>query len=238
MKLLLLLTLAALLRGQQADSHLAAARSAETAGDFAEAERNYERAVAAHPDSATYQRLGLVRHLQNKFAGAIAAFQSSLKLEPDQWACRLFLGIDLYRTNQFSNALAELAQASRLNPGEPEIQFWTGVTQLALKQYLPGLTALEHVSRQQPANLEVLRILAENYAAFGTALLNSVAEEYPDTPAGLTVHAQALEYEGAVRPALEAYQSIQERWPDRPGVREAIDRLKAAVSVMPLPSQQ
>jgi len=236
LKLLISLFAATLLPGQQPTDHMAAARSAEMAGDFAQAERDYEKAVAAHLDAGTYQRLGLVRHLQNKFPEAITAFESSLKLEPNQWAAQLFLGIDLYRMNHFPSALAALEQAGQLKPGDPEIQFWTGVTHLALRNYLPGLAALESLAREQPRNLDLLRLLAQNYAVFGTALVNKVAEEYPDTPAGLTVHAQALEFEGADRAALETYQVIRAKWPDRPGIREAIDRLKAAVSERPPPS--
>jgi hypothetical protein len=56
---------------------------------------------------------------------------------------------------------------------------------------------LEELSREQPKDVELLRILAENYATFGRTLLNNVPEKYPDTLAGLEVHAQALQFEGA-----------------------------------------
>ncbi len=215
---------------------MAAARKAEASGDFAAAQREYEKSVAVHPDADVYQRLGLVLHLQNRFAQAIPAFRSSLKLQPNQWAARLFLGMDLYRTNQFASALTELKYADRLRPGDFEIRFWLGVTRLALKQYFPGLETLETLSREQPANLEVLRILAENYAAFGAALLNEVAEKYPDTAAGMLVHGQALEFEGADGAALEIYRAINAKWPNRSGVREAIERLQARSSSRRPPS--
>ncbi|MCU1260421.1 MAG: domain protein putative component of TonB system [Bryobacterales bacterium] len=232
------LVFVASLAGQQPDAHLAAARRAETSGDFAAAELEYEKALAVHPDATTYQRLGLVCHLQNRFAEAIPAFRSSLKLQPNQWAARLFLGMDLYRTNQFASALTELNSADRLKPGDLEIRFWLGVTHLALKQYFPGLKILETLSREQPKNLQILRILAENYAAFSATLLNEVAEKYPDTPAGMLVHGQALEFEGADEAALEIYRMLNLKWPDRPGVREAIDRLKGRSSSRPRPSPE
>lgn len=146
--------------------------------------------------------------------------------------------MDLYRTNQFAGALTELKQADRLKPGDFEIRFWLGVTHLALKRYFPGLEILETLSREQPKNLEVLRILAENYAAFGAALVNEVAEKYPDTPPGMLVHGQALEFEGANEAALENYRAIDAKWPNRPGVREAIARLKARSSSRPPPSPE
>lgn len=224
------LVFAASLAGQQPDAHLAAARQAEASGDFASAETEYEKSLAVHTDANTYQRLGLVRHLQNRYAEAIPAFRYSLKLQPNQWAARLFLGMDLYRTNQFSSALTELNHADKLKPGDSEIRFWLGATHLALKQYFPGLEILEALSREQPKNIEILRILAENYAAFSATLLNGVAEKYPDTPPGMMVHGQALEFEGADGAALEVYRAINTKWPNRPGVQEAMERLKAKSS--------
>jgi len=178
-KLALFVVLAASLAGQLPEAHLTAARTAELAGDFASAEREYQQALALRPDAAIYQRLGLVRHLQNKFQEAIPAFEQSLKLQPNQWSARLFLGIDLYKTNQFERALGQLKQADKLRQNEPEIRFWLGLSHLARKEYLTGLAMLETLSSDQPKNLELLRILAEHYAVFSTTLVNNVAEKYP-----------------------------------------------------------
>ena len=216
--------------GQPPDGHLAAARRAEVSGDLASAEREYEQALALRPDAAVYQRLGLFRHLQNNFPGAITAFEQSLKLLPNQWSARLFLGIGLYKTNQFDRALGQLEQAAKLRPNDPEIRLWLGLSYLARKEYLTGLAMLEGLLNEQPKNLELLRILAENYAVFGTSLLNNVAEKYPDTPAGLQIHAEALEFEGAREAALEAYQRLRKIQPARPGVAEALERLSPNAS--------
>lgn len=227
MRLAVILLAVSLLRGQTVESYLQTARQAEAAGDFAAAERNYEKALALRRDAATYQRLGLVRHLQNKFAEAIPAFQRSLQLQPDQWPSHLFLGMALYRTNRFDEAFAELKQTDKLHPGDPEVRFWLGVTALARRDTFFGLATLEGVLQQQPRNAEALRILAENYATLGTTLLNRVAEQYPDSLPGLQVHAQALELEGATEAALAVYQDLAARQPNRPGVQEAIARLRA-----------
>lgn len=197
---------------------------------MASAEREYRQALELHADAAIYQRLGLVRHLQGKFQAAIPAFEQSLKIQPNQWSARLFLGIDLYKTNQFERALGQLEQAGKLRPNDPEIELWLGLTHLARKEYLTGLAMLETLSSQQPKNLELLRILAKNYAVYGTTLLNNVAEKYPDTPAGLQIHAQALEFEGANEAALEIYLQLRKLEPARPGVAEALERLKANAS--------
>ncbi len=234
--LLLGLVLAGRLLAQNPDSHTAAARAAEQRGDFAAAEREYRSELAIRPSARIYQRLGLVLHLQSKYREAIPAFEAALRLDPKDWAARLFLGMDLYRTNQFDRALSELKRAERLRPRDPETRFWLGATHLARKNYFAGLEILERLSQEQPGNLEILRLLAENYAALGAALLNQVAERYPNSPAGMQVHAQALEFEGANQAALQAYRELDRLAPGRPGVREAIERLQAILSAPRQPS--
>jgi tetratricopeptide (TPR) repeat protein len=219
----------AVLFGQQASApspDLAAARNAELAGRFAEAESIYEQLTAAHPDATLYQRLGLVCHLQNKFSSAAGAFEKALKLDPSLWSSHLFLGIDLYRMNRFQPAITHLAAANRLHPNEPEILFWVGATQLARHDYLEGFEALESVLERQPANADALGLLAEGYANYGTALLNEVADRFPDSAAGLMVQGKAYEFDGDYGPALAAYHRVLALAPAYPGLAEAIKRVE------------
>lgn len=209
---------------EAATDHLSAAKRAEAAGDFSVAEREYGQALALRPDAEIFQRLGLVRHLQNKYADAIPAFQEALRLKPALWGAHLFIGIDYYRTNQFEKALQSLKSAERLKPAEPEIQFWLGATQLALKQFLAGAETLERLLQKQPANAEALRLLAQNYGNYGTALLNGVAERFPETAAGYQVHGLALEAEGAYAAAIVEWQTALAIEPRRRGLHESIGR--------------
>lgn len=226
-----------LLLGQQPDSSpdVAAAVKAEQAGDFAGAESIYAQLVINHPDAQLYQRLGLVRHMQNKFSPAAEAFAAAVKLDPSLWSSHLFLGIDLYRMDQFDTADSHLTTANRLRPNDPEVMFWSGVTKLARHDYLRGFAILEMVLERDPSNAEVLRILAESYASYGTALLNELGDKYPTTAAGLVAQGKAFEFEGAYRPALDAYQSALALDPRRPGLQEAINRVQARLLATPAP---
>ena len=158
------------------DAHIAAAKKAEAVGDFQTSEKEYEKALAIRPDAELFQRLGLVRHLQNKFSRAIPAFDKAVHLKPDLWGAYLFLGIDYYRTNQFSQSLGALAKADKLQPEQPEVRFWLGATHIALKHYLEGQQILEELCRKQPENLEALRILAQSYSDYAVALHNNRRE--------------------------------------------------------------
>jgi tetratricopeptide (TPR) repeat protein len=223
------LLLSVLLSGQQTSSapNLFAAQRAEQTRDFAAAEAIYVQLVSHGPDAQLYQRLGLVRHMQNKFGSAAEAFEQAVKLDASLWSSHLFLGIDLYRMNQFDAADAHLGIANRLHPGEPEIMFWSGATKLARHDFIAGFQTLEAVLERDSSNSEVLRLLAESYASFGTSLLNEVGEKYPNSPAGLIVQGKAFEFEGAYGPALDSYRAALTMAPGRPGLRESIDRVEA-----------
>ncbi len=207
------------------DDGLAAAQAAANAGDFPQAEEIYRRIVAAHPNAELYQRLGLVCHLQNKFAVAAKAFAKAIELDSNLWTSYLFLAMDEYRMNRFAEALAHLDSAERENPGYPETLFWKGATHLALHDYWNGFEELERVLEKDPGNVEALRLLAENYADRGTQLLNKVAEQYPESAAGLQVQGRAFEFEGSYETALRFYRAAAAKDPKRPGLQDAITRL-------------
>lgn len=205
--------------------HLRAAQKAEAAQDFAAAEKEYEKALALAEDPAVLERLGLVRHLQNKFSEAIPAFERSIHLRPASWSSRLFLGIAYYRTNRFGKALEQLEHARRLRPGEPEVRFWLGVTRIALKQHLPGLEVLEDLAASGSVGPEVMRILAQTYSDYATQLLNQIVERHSESAAAAHVHAMALESRGLFDNALDEYRKAFRIDPQRNELRPAIGRI-------------
>ena len=212
-------------RQSELGEELDAAHRAEQSGNFLRAESIYKKLATEYPDAEIYQRLGLVRHLQNKFGEASQAFEQAVWLNPQIWSSHLFLGIDYYRTNRFSEALKQLEIADRLRPEQAETRFWLGATQLALHNYMSGFKTLEALLEKNSNNTEVLRLLAEAYADYGTQILNQVGEKYPDTAAGLEVQGRAFEFEGSYEAALRAYQAAAAKDPQRPGIREAIARV-------------
>jgi tetratricopeptide (TPR) repeat protein len=209
---------------------LGAARQAELKNDLSAAERAYERALGIRPDAETYQRLGLVRHMQNKFAEAIPAFEQAVQRNPNLWGAQLFLGIDRYRTNQFPKALDALLNAYKLQPRQADVHFWLGATRIALKQYLEGLPILEELSREQPRNLELLRLLAQSYSDYSAALHNRLVAEHPDSAWAFRVHGQALANEGYFEAALEEYQKARRLLPEMDGLEEAIAQTRRAAA--------
>ena len=215
---------AALVCGQDLET----AQKAEQSGDLPRAEAIYEKILAGGPSAEIYQRLGLVRHLQNKFSDASKAFEKALQLNPHLWTSHLFLGIDDYRMNRFTEALPHLQSVEQENPGLQETKFWLGATHLALRRYWDGFEELEAALEKDPKNVDALRLLAESYADRGTQLLNQVAEKYPDSAAGLQVQGRAFEFEGNNETALQFYRKAAAKDPTRPGLQNAITRVSGS----------
>ena len=193
------------------EPQLPAARQAELAGDLPAAEKAYENELKIRPAAEIWQRLGLVRHLQNNFEAAIQAFREATRLDPSLWTSHLFLGICLYRTNQFAQALSALEQAQRVTPrnqpGRDELDYWLGATRIALKQPLAGLQSLERLLARNPKHVEALELTVRTYTDLGSALWNDVAERNFETAPGYEVHGHALESEGNVRQRSECHQN-------------------------------
>jgi len=205
------------------------ARRAELAGDFPSAEKAYEQELRARPSADTWQRLGLTRHLQSKFGAAIPAFREALRINPSLWTSRLFLGMCLYRLNSFQEAQVELERAEREvppdDPGRDEIDYWLGATLIALKQPLGGLVALERLLVRRGSRLDALELAVQTYADLGSSLWNRVAEQSFESAAGYEVHGHALEADGNVAGALEAYRNSKALDARRSGPGIAIGRL-------------
>jgi tetratricopeptide (TPR) repeat protein len=208
---------------------LSSAREAELKGDFPAAERAYERELQSHPSADLWQRLGLTRHLQSKFDTAIPAFREALRLNPSLWTSRVFLGICLYRENLFQEARSELEHAEREappnDPGRDEIDYWLGASLIALKQPLAGLAIIERLLTRRPSRLDALELAVQTYTDLGSSLWNQVAEQSFESAAGYEVHGHALEAEGNVQQALEAYRRSKTLDPRRVGPGTATGRL-------------
>jgi len=207
----------------------AAAHQNELAGNFAAAEKAYEDELKTHPSAELWQRLGLTRYLQNKFETAVPAFREAVRVAPALWTSRLFLGICFYRLNRFEAARTELVEAERrarpAEPGRDDVEYWLGATLIALNQRVAGLVWIERLLGRSPHHLEALQLAAQAYADLGSKLWNQVAERSYDTAAGREVHGHALEAEGKLEGALEAYRQSRALDPKRSGPGIAIGRL-------------
>lgn len=197
--------------------------------DLAQQEKILQQQVQQKPSADSWQRLGLVRHLQNHFADAIPAFRQAVALDSRLWTAHLFLGIDLYRTNQFKAALDALQHADQLAPavhaGRDEVDYWLGAANIALQQPLVGLQSLEKLLSRNPKHTQALELATQTYTDLGSRLWNDVAERDFETPEGREVFGHMLEDEGNAAKAMETYRVSLAMNPKRAGPRLAMARM-------------
>ena len=115
--------------------------------------------------------------------------------------------------------------APKNHQGRDDVDFWLGATRIALKQPLGGLQSLERLLARNPKHVDALELAVRTYADHSSVLWNDVAEHHFETAAGYEVHGHALEAEGNVEGALEAYRRSKALNPQRFGPALALGRL-------------
>ena len=86
-------------------------------GDFGEAVKNYEKALALEADSAwVYNNLGLVYIQLKRWPEAQAQLQKAIEADPDKAIAHNNLGVVLSEENKYDRALKEFQTAGSLDP--------------------------------------------------------------------------------------------------------------------------
>jgi len=149
-----------------------------SAGEYAAAASEFERAVALRPrDYVLWLELGQARDQAGEIEGAIAAFKEATRLAPYYAQPRWQLGNTLLRAGRYDEAFAELRRASASNPA-----LLPNLIDLAYGLYNGNVGAIEQaVQSQTPtARLWLARICARNGKADEALRLFRAAGPIPD----------------------------------------------------------
>ena len=122
---------------QLGEAHLALAFT-YTRGvrDFAEAARQYDRALALSPGSAWVQRnFGLFASWLGRFEPALTAARRAVSLDPQNAWIRRVLATVLMNARRFSEALVVLKDARALFPGSHDIESFIQYARIASGQF-------------------------------------------------------------------------------------------------------
>ena len=178
---LILLLVAAACAGEDLGELAAKANSALRGGDYAGAERQYRRLVAAAPDMAeAYTNLGLSCHLQRHFSAAVEAFERGLKLRPDMASAWLFLGISYFDLNKPSRALTALKRFTGMRPDDFQGQYYTGLCLLSLDRNREAADQLKRAMQLDPRNVDGWYHLAQSNLRLAEAHVQERGTKGPD----------------------------------------------------------
>ncbi len=136
--------------------------------DWAEAEREFQRALALDPTAAD-TRIAYAAYLSHmrRFDHAIREARRALALDPVSLAGRTQLSVILYRARRYDEALAELHATEELDPFYPVTYLNRGLVYAAQGRLGEATAAFEAGLRLDPASEDLSALLAYARARAG-----------------------------------------------------------------------
>ena len=204
-----------------ADALVAQGNEREDAGDLAQAEGLYRRAIAAAPGHPrTHLNLGILLAAKGDGAAAERAYEACLAIAPDHPFGNYNYARLLFLRGDFARAESLIATAVRAKPDFPQALVVQSNVLDALGKTAPAIAAMEAALRLQPddagAWLNLALMLAgQSRTDDAVVALKHALEGMPDHLEALTLLSRLLRDQGFASEALAA-------------VRRAIDKAPGA----------
>jgi Tfp pilus assembly protein PilF len=98
-------------------------------GNYREAEKIYEKAMAKAPNNLyVLSNLGVVRFRQQKYKLALESFNKAVAIAPEDDFSHCTMGIVRYQMGEFDNAIQALTRALAINPKNATAHNYLGIT--------------------------------------------------------------------------------------------------------------
>jgi Flp pilus assembly protein TadD len=148
-------------------AHAQLARGLAAKGDISGAVTEYQTAVSLHPDSETFQQLGILLASSGNLQGGIAAFRSALQLQPADARLHYNLGMALRDNGNVDGAIDEYRKVVLYKATDYEARYQLG---LALKEKglredaLHELHLIMRETPDKPGNQKFLDLVRKSLA--------------------------------------------------------------------------
>jgi tetratricopeptide (TPR) repeat protein len=205
-----------------------AGQSALAAGDYAGAERAYEKLRVLEPEIAeVHANLGLIYFEERKFDQAVPALRQALKLKPSLVKSESLLAMSLSELGRYSEALPGLEKGFRRS-SEPEIKRMCGLelerSYTALKKDSKSVEVAIELNRLYPDDPEILYQTGKVYGNFAFLTMEKLAQVAPGSVWRHLAAAEARESQGSYSEAIQEYRETLRLEPNRPGIHYRIGR--------------
>jgi tetratricopeptide (TPR) repeat protein len=205
-----------------------AGQSALAAGDYARAERAYEKLENLEPEVAeVHANLGLIYFEEGKFDQAVSALREALKLKPSLLKSESLLAMSWSELGHYREALPGLENGFRQSP-EPEIKRMCGLELVraytGLKKDSKAVELAIELNRLYPDDPEILYQTGKVYGNFAFLTMEKLAQVAPTSVWRHLAAAEAHESQGSYTQAIQEYQEVLRLEPDRPGIHYRIGR--------------
>jgi tetratricopeptide (TPR) repeat protein len=212
------------------------------AGQYADAEKSYQKVVQLDPGAAeAHARLGVIYFQQKKFEQAASSLHQALKLKPSLPKLDTLLAMSLSELGQYDQALPGLEKGFRQST-DPPVKRMCG---LQLERAYTGLgrdekaveLALE-LNRLYPDDPEVLYHTGQLFGNFAFLTAKKLAEVAPNSIWRHQAAAEEWESQGSYELAIDEYRAVLTLDPRRPGIHYRLGRTLLARAAKTNSSQQ
>lgn len=203
-------------------------QSALSSGDYAGAERAYEKLRDLEPEIAeVHANLGLIYFEERKFDQAVPALRHAVKLKPSLVKSASLLAMSLSELGHYDEALAGLEKGFRQS-SEPEIKRMCGLelerSYTALKKDSKSVEVALELNRLYPDDPEILYQTGKVYGNFAFLTMEKLAQAAPGSVWRHLAAAEAHESQGSYSQAIREYREVQQLEPNRPEIHYRIGR--------------
>ena len=190
----------------------------EMLGDIYFSEQNWEKVwgvyktlyeiSTAHPEidvAKSTMRMGIAAYNLDKNEDALSSLMLSIKKNPEDFDCNLFLGRALLKANTFDKAVYCFKKAKVLQPDNNQVNELLGTALFKSSKYRDCLPFLKRVLDENPGNKEILyqMAVAMTECGMGDKALKVFMHLRPDPNFG----AQACLEAGKMHERVKDYQS-------------------------------
>ncbi len=118
-------------------------------------------------DPAALASRALALQQSGDYAAAAEAYGQLLRVQPDEVATHVNLGVMLVHLNRFDEAIAEYQAAEKLLPGDPRIALNMALAYQKSGRIRDAATRLAALHQADPGNRQVTMLLADNHLHLG-----------------------------------------------------------------------
>ena len=203
-------------------------------GDYAAAERAYEKLRDLEPGIAeVHANLGLIYFEEGKFDQAIPEFEHALKLKPSLAKTEILRAMSLSEINRYREALPGLEKGFH-GSFDPEMKRLCGLqlerTYTGLNRDSDAVKVGLELNRLYPNDPEVLYHTGKIFGNFAFLTMQKLAQVAPASVWRHQAAAEAYESQGSNDAAISEYRQVLSVDPRRPGIHYRMGRTLLARS--------
>ena len=208
---------------ENAESYIARAVEAQSAGNLQEAISAYKKAVILQPGLAeVWSNLGLMQHQAGDIAGALDSFMKAHRLKPKLFVPVLFLGLENLQQNKPAEALPYLQTASRLQPEDANVLVALGRAYFGMAKFENAADVFTQATKLNPGSGDAWYRLGITQFKMAEQSSRSLSARNRKSPFFLALEGDALGSQDRLNQAAEIYGEVLQSQMRPPCIRSAL----------------